>query len=231
MHTFSSQKYRNYKLHTIQNREHIKFEQVKVHKLQNTENPSFSTESKVVHLPSLTVLLQFINFFAVDWNVVKCVWANELPVFVVWPEGKKRATQFLRGPSVCSAKIGHLTRQLRDTSISICMIAELQPGKWVKLWKLQFPRCPDGHERGELHCVVSLKSLWLFPPCQGHQKPVNDTRDMSGIPHTCLGCVSHVNSLWTVKLMLSKAKFSLKKVILSKQDYKTWFLAIRKQDS
>jgi hypothetical protein len=68
------------------------------------------------------------------------------------------------------------------------------------------------NKRGELHCVVSHKSVWLFPLCQGHQKPVNDTRDMSGIPHSCLGCVSHVYSLWTVKLMLSKAKFWLKKV-------------------
>ena len=74
---------------------------------------------------------------------------NEAPVFVVWPEGKKGAEQLLRGPSVCSAKIGHLTRQLKDTSISICMIAELKPWKWVKLWKLQFPRCPDGHEIGK----------------------------------------------------------------------------------
>ena len=66
--------------------------------------------------------------------------------------------------------------------------------------------------RGELHCVVSHKLVWLFPVCQGHQKPVNDTRDMSGIPHTCLGCVSHVYSLWTVNLMWSKAMFWLQKV-------------------
>ena len=66
--------------------------------------------------------------------------------------------------------------------------------------------------RGELHCVVSHKSVWLFPLCQGHQKPVNDTRDMSGIPHSCSGCFSQVYSLWTVKFMLSKAKFWLKKV-------------------
>ena len=52
----------------------------------------------------------------------------------------------------------------------------------------------------------------MFPFCQGHQKPVNDTRDMSGIPHSCLGYVSQVYSLWTGKLMLSKAKFWLKKV-------------------
>ena len=66
--------------------------------------------------------------------------------------------------------------------------------------------------RGEVHSVVSHKSVWLFPLWQGHQKPVNDTRDMSGIPHSCLGCVSHVYSLWAVQLMLSKAKFWLKKV-------------------
>ena len=66
--------------------------------------------------------------------------------------------------------------------------------------------------KGEQHCVVSHNSVWLFPLCEGYQKPVNDTRDMSGIPHSCLGCVSQVYSLSTVKLMLSKAKFWLKKV-------------------
>ena len=60
--------------------------------------------------------------------------------------------------------------------------------------------------RGELHCVVSHKSIWLFPLCQWHQRP------MSGIPHSCLGCASQVYSLWTVKLLLSKAKFWLEKV-------------------
>ena len=66
--------------------------------------------------------------------------------------------------------------------------------------------------RGELHPVVSHKSVWLFPICQGHRRPVNDTRDISGIPHSGLGCVSQVYSLWTIKLKLSKAKFWLKKV-------------------
>ena len=33
---------------------------------------------------------------------------------------------------------------------------------------------------------------------QGHQRPVNDTRDVSGVPHSCLECVSQVYSLWTV---------------------------------
>ena len=35
---------------------------------------------------------------------------------------------------------------------------------------------------------------------------------MSGIPHSCFGCVSQEYSLWTVKLMLSKTKIWLKKV-------------------
>ena len=76
-------------------------------------------------------------------------------------------------------------------------------------WKI-FPNDKFNLERGEIHCVVSHKSVWLFHLCQGHQKPVNDTRDMSGIPHSCLGFVSQVYSLWTVKLMLSKANFWLK---------------------
>ena len=70
----------------------------------------------------------------------------------------------------------------------------------------------NANPRGELHCVVSHKSVWLFPLYEGHQKPVNDTRDMSGMPQSCLGCVSQVYTLWTVKLMLSKGKFWLKKV-------------------
>ena len=71
----------------------------------------------------------------------------------------------------------------------------------------------DGNsKRGELHCVVSHKSVWLFPLCQRLHRSVNDTRDMSGIPHSCLGCTSQVYSLSTVKLMLRKAKFWLKKV-------------------
>ena len=66
------------------------------------------------------------------------------------------------------------------------------------------------HSRGELHCVVSHKSVLLFPICQEHQRPVNDTSDMSGIPHSCFGCVSQSASLQTVRLKLSKAKFWLK---------------------
>ena len=62
-------------------------------------------------------------------------------------------------------------------------------------------------ERGELHRVVSHKSVCLFPYCHGHQRLVNDTRDMSGIHYSCLGCVGQVSSLLTVKLKLSTAKF------------------------
>ena len=68
------------------------------------------------------------------------------------------------------------------------------------------------HWRGELHRAVSHKSVWLFPICQGHQRPVNDTRDMSAIQHSCLGWVSQVYSVWTVKLKLRTANFWLKKV-------------------
>jgi hypothetical protein len=67
-------------------------------------------------------------------------------------------------------------------------------------------------ERGELHCVVSHKSVWLFPRCQEHQRPLNDTSNNSGIPQSCLGCVSQSASLQTVRLKLSKAKFWLKNV-------------------
>ena len=59
-------------------------------------------------------------------------------------------------------------------------------------------------QRGELHCVASNKSVWLFLLCPGHQRPVNDTRDMSDIVHSCLGCVSQAYSLWTAKLKLRK---------------------------
>ena len=59
---------------------------------------------------------------------------------------------------------------------------------------------------------ISHKSVWLFSLCQEHQRPVNDTRDMSGIPHSCLGCDSQSAGLQTVKLKLSKAKFWQKNV-------------------
>ena len=32
----------------------------------------------------------------------------------------------------------------------------------------------------------------------GHQRPVGDSKDVSGIPHSCLKCVSQVYSVWTV---------------------------------
>ena len=76
----------------------------------------------------------------------------------------------------------------------------------INIWPLHL------YKRGEVHYVVSHKSVCLFPLCQGHQKPVNYTRDMSGIPHSCLGCISQIYSLWIVKLLLSKAKFWLKKI-------------------
>ena len=44
---------------------------------------------------------------------------------------------------------------------------------------------------GESYIVLfHLSQFDCFPFCQGHQKPVNDIREMSGIPHSCLGYVS-----------------------------------------
>ena len=47
--------------------------------------------------------------------------------------------------------------------------------------------------RATLGCFTTVSLIVSL--CQGHQKPVNDKRDMSGIQHRCLGCDSQVYSL------------------------------------
>ena len=50
--------------------------------------------------------------------------------------------------------------------------------------------------QGESYIVLfHISQFDCLPLGQGHQKPVYDTRDMSGIQHSCLGCVSQVHSL------------------------------------
>ena len=38
----------------------------------------------------------------------------------------------------------------------------------------------------------------------GHQRPVGDTKDVSGIPHSCLECASQVYSVYNLKLKKTK---------------------------
>ena len=58
--------------------------------------------------------------------------------------------------------------------------------------------------RGELHCDVSHKSVWLFPLCQGHQKPVNDTRHTTQLLGMCqpgiqfVNCKAYIEQSWVL---------------------------------
>ena len=86
--------------------------------------------------------------------------------------------------------------KIRLTSIS--MYSTLKA--WIRWLKCQvikdLSRIPQT-------CLGETKSVWVtldtYQGHQGHQRPANDTKDALGIPHICLGCVSNVYSLWTVK--------------------------------
>ena len=61
-----------------------------------------------------------------------------------------------------------------------------------------------GTSEGESYIVLFYISQF---DCFLFARDISVTKDMSGISHSCLGCVSQVYSLSTVKLMLIKGKF------------------------
>ena len=144
-----------------------------------------------------------------EWQNVKVFWPPQLKNLkfaMLWPHFQR---------SISNCVLAQIKQNPLDTNSSHYFIKNVKGGADRKtdcypskqtntelVYIIRVCKLDQGES-----CVISHKSVWLFLLYQGHQKPVNDTRDMSGIPHSCLGCVSQVYSLWPVKLMLSKAKF------------------------